>query len=118
MLEALKRGDYEYGLARFAEDVVWHLPGRGPLGGDHEGRGAVLAAMRRFEKLSGGTLDIELHDVFGNDEHVVVLLYATGTRGDKRYDSLEADVYHVRDGLIREFWSLSEDQRLTDEFWS
>jgi len=118
MLEALKRGDYDYGLAQFADDVVWHLPGRGPLAGDHEGRGAVLAAMRRFEKLSGGTLHIDLHDVLANDEHVLVLLRATGERGDRRYDLLETDVYHVRDGLIREFWSFSEDQRLTDEFWS
>jgi ketosteroid isomerase-like protein len=118
MLEALKRGDYEAGLELFAEDVVWHLPGRGPVAGDHEGKGAVLAAMRRFEKLSGGRMNIELHDVLGNEEHVAVLLRATGERGEKRYDALEVDVYHVRDGLIREFWSIAEDQVATDEFWS
>nr|NIO30484.1 hypothetical protein [Gemmatimonadota bacterium] len=45
-------------------------------------------------------------------------LRATGTRGGKRYDSLEIDVYHVRDGKVTEFWSFAEDQRVTDEFWS
>jgi hypothetical protein len=28
------------------------------------------------------------------------------------------DVYHFGEGKISEFWSFSEDQRATDEFWS
>ena len=102
----------------FSRDVVWHLPGNGPLAGDHRGRDAVLAAMRRFEQLSGGTIRTEVHDILANDEHAVALLRATGTRGAKRYEALEMDVYHISDGKVTEFWSFSEDQRLTDEFWS
>jgi ketosteroid isomerase-like protein len=48
----------------------------------------------------------------------VALLRATGSRGNKRYDSLEIDVYHISNGRVTEFWSFAEDQRLTDEFWS
>lgn len=117
--QALARGDYVSTLTElFADDVVWHLPGRGPLAGDHVGREAVFAAMRRFEDLSNGTIRVEVHDVLASDAHAVALLRATATRDGKLYDSLEMDVYHVRDGKITEFWSFAEDQRLTDEFWS
>ncbi len=118
MHEALARGDYAAVTELLTEDAVWHLPGRGPLAGDHRGRQAVLAAMRRFEELSGGTIRVEVHDILGSDEHAVALLRATGSRPGKRYEALEIDVHHIRDGRITEFWSFSEDQRETDEFWS
>jgi len=99
--------------ALFHEDAVWHLPGRQPMSGDHVGREAVLQAMRYF-----GGVRLEVHDIVANGDHVVALLHATGERNSKRYDAREVDVFHVRDGKIAEFWSFSEDTRLTDEFWS
>lgn len=115
---AFADGDYSPIIAELlAEDVVWHLPGRHPLSGDHRGRDTVMAAIRRFDDLSA-TLQLEVHDVLANDEHAVALLRATGTRQGKRYDSLEMDVFHIRNGKVTEFWSFSEDQRLNDEFWS
>ncbi len=119
MHEAFAKGDYIATLTElFSEDIVWHLPGRGPLAGDHLGRDAVFAAMREFERLSGRTIRTEVHDILASDEHAVALLRATARRGEKRYDALEMDVYHVRDGKVTEFWSFAEDQRVTDEFWS
>ena len=119
MHEALARGNYIPTLTElFSQDVVWHLRGSGPLSGDHRGRDAVLAAMRQFEERSGGTIRVEVHDILASNEHAVALLRATGSRGGRHYDSLEIDVYHVRDGRVTEFWSFAEDQRLTDEFWS
>lgn len=117
--DAFTRGSYVQHVSELlADDVVWHLPGTHPLSGDHAGKDAVLAAMRRFEELSAGTIRTELHDVTASDQHAGALLLATGKRGDKRYDLPEADIFHIRDGTIVEFWSFSQDQRLTDEFWS
>lgn len=116
---AFMKGDYPPTIRELlAEDAVWHLPGTHPLSGDHRGRDAILAAFHRFEELSRGTIRIELHEVLANDEHGVALLRATGTRDGKPYASLEVDVYHIADGKVTEFWSLSQDQRITDDFWS
>ena len=98
----------------FSENVVWRLPGRHPAAGDHHGRGAVFAAMRHFD----GSVQLELHDVLANDDHAVALLRATGNRKGRQYNALEVDVFHITDGKVTEFWSFSEDQRLTDQFWS
>ena len=115
MYGALTKGTHIPALTEIlSEDVVWHLPGAGPLAGDHRGREAVFAAMGKFD----GSVQLELHDVLANDEHAVALLRATGERKGRRYDALEIDIFHIRDGKVTEFWSLSEDQRLTDEFWS
>ncbi len=114
MYAALAEGNYPPILTElFSEDVVWHLPGAHPLSGDHRGRDAVFAAMRTFEGIQ-----LELHDVLASDEHAVALLRARGSRKEKQYGALEIDVFHIKDGRISEFWSFSEDQRLTDEFWS
>ena len=117
--ESFVEGSYLAAITElFAQDVVWRLPGSGPLSGDHRGRDAVLAAMRRFEELSGGTIRVEVHDIPTGDDHAVALLRAKGRRGEKRYDSPEIDVYHIKGGKVTEFWSFAEDQRLTDEFWA
>jgi ketosteroid isomerase-like protein len=97
----------------FHEDAVWHLPGRHPMSGHHRGRDAVLAAMRYFDGIQ-----LEVHDVLANEEHAVALLRAKGSREGNTYEALEIDVFHMRDGKIAEFWSFSQDQRVTDEFWS
>ncbi len=115
MYEAFVRGDYKSTLTELlSEDVVWHLPGAAPLSGDHRGRDAVFAAMGQFD----GSVQLELHDVLANDEHAVALLRARGSREGKEYNALEIDVFHIREGKVTEFWSFSEDQRVTDEFWS
>jgi ketosteroid isomerase-like protein len=100
--------------ALLAEDAVWHMPGTHPLAGEHRGIEAILNAMRGFD----GSVQLELHDVVGNDEHAVALLRARGERRGRSYDALEVDIFHVRDGRITEFWSFSEDQRKTDAYWA
>ena len=105
---------YEKLTEIFAKDVVWHLPGRHPVSGDHRGRDAVFAAMRYFD----GSVALELHDVVANDDHAVALLLATGERRGRQYRAREIDTFHIRGGKIVEFWSFSDDQRLTDEYWA
>lgn len=115
MYAALSAGDYATVLREIMSDgVVWRLPGSHPVSGDHVGLEAVFAAMGRFD----GAVELELHDVVANDDHAVALLRARGSRGGKQYDALEMDVFHVRDGRVTEFWSFSEDQRKTDDYWS
>ena len=116
--DAFAKGDMAILTDVFADDVVWHLPGRHPVAGVHKGRDAVFAAFAKFGQLSGGTLHLELHDVLANDAHTVAVNRGTASRQGKQLDLLGVDVYHVTNGKITEFWSFSEDQRRDDEFWS
>ena len=44
----LLEGDFSRGVAAFAENVVWHIPGQGDLAGEHRGREAALALIGRW----------------------------------------------------------------------
>ncbi len=56
--------------------------------------------------------------MLANEERVVALTRATGSRQGRQLSSLDADVYHMSNGKVTEWWSVTEDERLTDEFWS
>ena len=36
--DAFARGDVQGALAVFAQDILWHIPGRGPLSRDYRGQ--------------------------------------------------------------------------------
>ena len=116
--EAFANGDMAALTNLFAEQVVWHLPGDNQISGEHRGRNAVFAVFAKVGQISGGTFNIELHDVLANDHHAVVLQRVTGNRAGKHLDALNADVYHLKDGKIVEWWSFTNDRELEDKFWS
>jgi len=116
--EAFARGDIAALTDMFAEDMVWHVPGNNLISGEHKGRDAVFAVFAKTMELTGGTFKIDLHDIVANDEHTVSLTRAAASRQGKQLDLRGADIYHIRNGKVTEWWSFVEDQRLDDEFWS
>ena len=116
--EAFARGDMATLADVFAEDMVWHFPGNHPLAGDHKGRDAVFSILAKSGEMSGGTFNIELHDVLANDDHAVAIQLETGSRGGKQLNQLDVEVFHMKDGKITEWWSFAGDQRGEDAFWS
>ncbi|MBV9093964.1 MAG: nuclear transport factor 2 family protein [Streptosporangiaceae bacterium] len=102
----------------FAEGIRWHFPGRSPFGGDYEGVTEVLGWLGRSFEASEGTIRIELHDVIGNDEHVVALTTVRAERAGKKHQDNTVQVFHIRDGKVTEVWSHPADLYASDEFWS
>ena len=116
--DAFARGDLAAMQVLVAEDTVWHIPGRGPLAGDHHGRDAVFEMFGRLVQASEGTFTQELHDVLATDDHAVALTHASARRGDHDYDGQDAWVFHLRQGEIAEAWWRPEDLYAADEFWT
>ena len=117
--DAYARGELQAALAEFfSPDVVWHTPGRGPLAGDHAGTQEVAALLTLVAELSGGTHQIEIHDVLANDDHVVVMHAARGQRGDKQLDVDALHLFRIRDGKVAEAWTVHHDLYAWDDFWS
>lgn len=115
---AFTTGDMAKLADLFAEDLVWHTPGRNPLSGVYSGRKAAFESFEKEFELSGGTYSPEIHDVLANDEHIVALLRATAKRNGKTLDQNYVIVFHVRDGKITEAWEAWTDEAALDEFWS
>ena len=142
---AFGRGDLDALRSQYwAEDIRYHVPGRGPLAGDYEGAARVLEFFGRVFELSGGTFSAELRDVLANDEHALALYTGRAERVDKtaignihadkaaignihsfkpaigniHYEDNTVQYFDIRDGKVTEAWVYPADQYATDEFFS
>ena len=109
--ESFNAGDTEGFGALLADDVVWHTIGSETM----HGREAVAGSMSGMEGLE---FEGSLHDVVGNDEHVVGLVEAHVTAGDKEIRYRTAEILHVTDGKVTERWAFSDDTAAITEFFS
>jgi ketosteroid isomerase-like protein len=116
--EAFQKGDTETLKNHFTDDIVWHVAGRGPFAGDHKGWEEVIGLFGRQMEATGGTLKLELHDLFADDEHAVALVRTTAERNGKRLDDSGVHVVHIRDGRLAESWFHVMDQYRVDEFFA
>lgn len=115
--KAFSEGDLETIGTLFADDIVWHTPGKSSIAGDYKGKDQVFEFFGKITQDTGGTFKIEIHDVMANDEHAVVLVTTSAEKDGKSYQGNGVGVYHVKDGKVTESWQLAEDQYAIDEFW-
>jgi ketosteroid isomerase-like protein len=101
-----------------ADDVTWHARGVGPLSGDYHGRDEVFAFFGRLAQQTAGTFRLDVHDVLANDEHAVALCTLSASRGTKSVETPVANVSHIRDGKVTEFWGATTDPQASIDFWS
>jgi len=116
--DAFGKGDMDAVRSLFADDIVWHAPGRNPLSGDYRGVDEVLQTFGKLFEMTGGTFKLDIHDVIANDEHVVVLARSTAERNGKKLDDTGVQVWHVKDGKATEQWLHPGDAHATDEFFN
>jgi ketosteroid isomerase-like protein len=99
----------------FAEDVVWHVQGRNQLAGDYRGREAVYGFFGKLMELTQGSFHIDLQAVLADDEHGVALVDQTASRDGRSFRTYNSHIFHLRDGMVTEFWDASTDQYAFDE---
>ena len=131
--DAFRAGDREALAALIDEDVVWHIPGSGPMAGDIHGREALFRFFDRLRDMTEGTFMIEEHDVLGTDDHVVIGHSRHGHGlGLRHHDHVVAlsnwsavregiplsvdvvGVFHFRDGRQQERWNHASDMAALD----
>ena len=116
--DAFSRGDIEGVFALFAKDILWHVPGRGPLSGDYRGHVEVQGFFQHFMELSSGTFRLQVDHILAEGDLVVVLCTDKAQRGNLSKTSQQVHVWTVRDGYAATFREYQGDQQSEDEFWS
>jgi ketosteroid isomerase-like protein len=116
--DAFSRGDMEGVFALFAKDILWHVPGRGPLSGDYRGHVEVQGFFQHFMELSSGTFRLQVDHILAEGDLVVVLCTDKAQRGNLSKTSQQVHVWTVRDGYAATFREYQGDQQSEDEFWS
>jgi ketosteroid isomerase-like protein len=116
--DAFARGDLEGAIAACAEDILWHVPGRGPLSRDYRGPDEVLGFFGHFMELSDGTFRVRVDDVLAKGDRVVVLVTESARRGGRSWSSPQVHVWTVKHGKATSFRQYMGDQQTEDEFWA
>jgi ketosteroid isomerase-like protein len=98
--------------------VVWHQPGRSPLGGDHIGPDGLRDLLEKFGTLSGGTFKLHLVDILATASRAIALHEMTACRGDRVLDMASAVEFEIHLGKITEVTVYHDDTYHFDEFWS
>ena len=118
-VEAWERNDWEAATAIWADNVIHHVPGRGPLAGDFHDKQAFLDHYGQVFAELGGTIEVvEFHDVLVSEDHAVALVKERAVRGERNLEFNRVVVYHLRDDKIAQTWSHDYDLYALDEFWS
>lgn len=115
---AFGRGDIPTVLAALDPEILWHVPGRGPLSRDYRGHREVLGFFEHFTRLSGGTFRIRIDEVLNNERRVIVLVTESAERNGRKWSSPQVHDWRVEGGKATVFWQYQGDQQTEDEFWS
>jgi ketosteroid isomerase-like protein len=116
---AFGRGDFSALQKQFfAENIIWHVVGSGPLAGRYQGIAQVMGVLAMISELSGGTVETELHDVLVSNDHTVALAAIRAERSGKKLQLNLVHVIHAANGKATEVWTHSSDPAGAAEFWS
>jgi ketosteroid isomerase-like protein len=110
--EAIAGGDLANVLDLFADDGVMHVGGHGPLSGDHTGRAAIGDAFAGLFEWTGGTVKLEVSQLFADDHNAVALVRETAQRASDglTLDVSEVHLFRMVNGVAVEFWDVPADQ--------
>lgn len=111
-------GDQEPVRAMLAKDVVWHVPGRSAIAGDHRGRDEVLRHFARRRRLADATFRISVRGVLADDERTVILAGGEVEHGGETMAWGTVGIFRIAEGRIAECWVVPHDQDAFDEIWS
>ena len=102
----------------FAENIVWHIAGTGPLAGDYKGAAQVIGQLRKISALTDGPVQPQVHDVLVSKDHTVVLVTIGAQRAGKQLQLNLVHVIHAENGKATEVWTHSADPAGAAQFWS
>jgi len=102
----------------FAEDAVWHVPGRGVMAGVYRGRDQIFRFLARLPRETDGTYSSELVDVLASDRRAAALYRASGNRHGRRLELDQVLLFRIDNELIREVLALPSDPEAFEAFWT
>jgi uncharacterized protein len=117
LASAAEIGDDDAYWSLHTDDFVIHIPGHSRIAGDHEGRGALEALDQLETEFTAGTIEHAVHDTLVSEDHAVLLMRVSASRGSDSLDARVVYVYHLRDGKLAELWIHPLDQARFDQFW-
>jgi uncharacterized protein len=114
-LAAAKRGDWDTAFGYFADDIVFHIPGRSSLAGDRHGKKAAVDYIESIrEHYRHGEIQLDLVDMLISEERVALLVRERFLGEGEPIEIRRANVYRVDGDRIAEISIFEADQYAVD----
>lgn len=110
-------GDFAAVRAMLTQDVVWHVPGRSAIAGDHQGREAVVRYFLRRRALAGGAMRIVPRALMTRADVAVQLADGEVQIGGERLTWRTAGIYRIAERAVSEAWLVPLEPATFDEVW-
>jgi ketosteroid isomerase-like protein len=109
--DAIAQGDLPTVVDLFAAEGVMHVGGEGPLSGDHAGRAAIGEAFVGLFEWTGGTVKLDVSQLFADDHNAVAIIRETAQRARDglTLDVREVHLFRLVNGDVVEFWDIPAD---------
>jgi ketosteroid isomerase-like protein len=113
-------GSIDEVLELLSPDIVWHVPGKSPIGGDHRGTRQVIDYFEKRRKLANATMQMHPGEVISEGDAVAQFVEGTAVLDGEHVFWQTIGVYRVdiEHGWIREVWLVPLDGELFDRIWS
>jgi hypothetical protein len=91
-------------------EVLWSVPGKGPMAGHYSSKAAIEKMLETFADGRYGQIERPIHAFCVSDdgEHIAVQYLLRMRRGDEICDVVAVDGWHVHDGRLAEVWMFLE----------
>jgi ketosteroid isomerase-like protein len=114
-IAAAQRGDWDTAFGYFADDIVFHIPGRSSLAGDRHGKDAAREYIQTIrDHYRDGEIEVELIDMLTSEERVVLLVRERFLGDADPVEIRRANVYRVQSDAIVEISIFEADQYTVD----
>ena len=112
------RGDGAALAALLDDQTDWVILGEGNLAGTYRGPSEIFGFWKDVARKTGGGLKLEVRDVLGNDERVVVLVNVHGEREGRRLNEKQVVVFELRGDKVKSATFIYERADVYDAFWA
>lgn len=117
-IEAFNRDDLDAVRAYVTDDVVYRIPGRNRVAGEHRGIEGFAGILRRLRDETNGTIALSPTSVVADDDNLIARAHVTAERAGKHLDTENCYAFRFVEGKVADGQVFLSDPAQVDDFFA